>query len=290
MHTRQQIEVDRFLASGHHDNAFRIWPGDTFVERAMCGSAALRSALVSEVLQRTEHAAVPAFLENVDLNAFAHEKFAPMVYGLFPPRERMIVLDRLERSVVFLTPATITDILEKTPWLTTAWDLANLYLASFDAKRLSDDAPDIVGLSEETTCYVSVTYFDANNRFDDYVVHEAAHIFHNCKREPIGLSSTRHREWLLEIDFAKRETFAYACEAYSRILELGKTRSTRNQLLSELADGAMPPDERVQVEEYVDILREAVAARNGWKSIRDRCSPSRSARHKQAPEKRSAST
>ncbi|WP_298636649.1 hypothetical protein [uncultured Thiobacillus sp.] len=274
MHTLQRTEVDRFLASGHYDNGFETWPGDTFVERATCGSAALRSALISEVLQRTGRAAVPAFLENADLKLFAHAKLAPMVQGLFPQRERMTVLERLERSIVFLTPATIANILEKTPWLTTAWDLANLYLASFDAKRLSDDAPDIVGLSEETTCYVSVEYFDVNNRFDDYVVHEAAHIFHNCKRETLGLNATRHREWLLEIDFAKRETFAYACEAYSRILELGETRSTRNRLLSELADGAMPPDERVHGAEYVDILRAAVAARNGWKSIRERCSRS----------------
>lgn len=40
----------------------------------------------------------------------------------------------------------------------------------------------------------------------------------------------------------------------------------------------MPPDERVQGTEYVDILREAVAARNGWKSIRERCSPSSTTR------------
>jgi hypothetical protein len=40
----------------------------------------------------------------------------------------------------------------------------------------------------------------------------------------------------------------------------------------------MPPDERVDAVEYVDILREAVAARNGWKRILQRCSPPRVAR------------
>lgn len=105
------------------------------------------------------------------------------------------------------------------------------------------------------------------------MVHEAAHIFHNCKRETIGLRETRRREWLLEIDYAKRETFAYSCEAYSRILELGKTSSARRRLLPELSEGSMPPDERVEGAEYVDILREAVSARNGWKRILDRCSP-----------------
>ncbi|MBK7675440.1 MAG: hypothetical protein IPJ27_12170 [Candidatus Accumulibacter sp.] len=113
MHTHQRTEVDRFLASGHYDNGFETWPGDTFVERATCGSAALRCALISEVLQRTGCAAVPAFLENADLKVFAHAKLAPMVQGLFPQRERMIVLERLERSVVFLTPATIASTFSK---------------------------------------------------------------------------------------------------------------------------------------------------------------------------------
>jgi hypothetical protein len=35
----------------------------------------------------------------------------------------------------------------------------------------------------------------------------------------------------------------------------------------------MPADDRLDVEEYLDILREAVAARNGWKRILARCSP-----------------
>ena len=119
---------------------------------------------------------------------------------------------------------------------------------------------------------ISAKYFSNNNNpLEDYMVHEAAHIFHNCTREMIGLPATRRREWLLEIDYAKRETFAYSCEAYSRILKLGETCSARSRLLSELAEGPMPPDERVDGAEYVDILREAVAARNGWKRILERC-------------------
>lgn len=106
-------------------------------------------------------------------------------------------------------------------WLSTAWDLANLYLAGVGAERLAADAPKLVGLSEGTTCYLSPEYFKAPGRFDDFLVHEAAHIFHNCKRRTIGLRETRRREWLLKIEFARREAFAYACETYSRIHELG---------------------------------------------------------------------
>ncbi len=275
MNTLQRKEVDRYLATGDHDDVlFKIWPGDSIIGRAINGGTALRSALISAVRERAEQAAVSACHEHSNLNINAREKFASMVRGLFPQKEQAIILDMLERSVVMLTPATINTVLERTTWLKTAWKLANIYLASLDAKPLSESAPDIVGLSEETTCFVSMKYFSNNNPLEDYMIHEAAHIFHNCKRKTIGLPETRRREWLLEIDFAKRETFAYACEAYSRILELGETRSACSSFLSELAEGAMPPDERVDGAEYVDILREAVAARNGWKRILERCSPS----------------
>ena len=273
MNTLQRTEVDRFLSSGDHDILFQIWPGDTVVGRAINGDTALRSALISAVLNRARQAASPACQEYSGLDINARAKFTPLVRGLFPQNEQSIILDMLERSVVFLTPATINTVIEKTPWLSTAWNLANIYLASLGAKTLTDDTPAIVGLSEETTCYVSIEYFRNNNPFEDYVIHEAAHIFHNCKREMIGLPATRRREWLLEIDYLNRETFAYSCEAYSRILELGETRSARSRLLSELAEEPMPPDERVHGAEYVDILREAIAARNGWKRILDRCSP-----------------
>jgi hypothetical protein len=140
---------------------------------------------------------------------------------------------------------------------------------------LSREGQEIAGLSEEATCYIAADYFSITDPFLDYVVHEAAHIFHNCKRKTIGLPSTRNREWLLEIDFSKRETFAYACETYNQLIEHGKTRSDRDRLLSELEGNPVIWDERVDIHEYIDILREAVAVRNGWKRILERCSPPR---------------
>jgi hypothetical protein len=281
MSLAQRNEVDRYLFSGDSDSWSAVWSGSSFVERERQGNAALRGALIAAVRERTSHVAAATFLEGIDLPTFSRTKLSPLVCGLFPSAEREVVLGAMESSIVFLTPETIAAVLESAPWLATAWKLANLYLASVDAELLSDDAPRILGLSEETTCYLSLEYFRTCNRFDDYVVHEAAHIFHNCKRATVGLPETRYREWLLDIDFAKRETFAYACEAYSRILELGATRQARNSLLDELEQEGMPPDERVAGDEYVDILREAIAARNGWKHIRERCSPAkRTQRHK----------
>lgn len=140
----------------------------------------------------------------------------------------------LEKSAVFVIPDTIDSILKNIRYESTAWDLANLYLLSVGAELLSEDAERIVGLSEATTCFVSLEYFVQQDKFADFIVHEAAHVFHNSKRERLGLRSTRRREFLLEIDFHQRETFAYACEAYSRILELGHSKKERLELLARL--------------------------------------------------------
>ncbi|EXI84471.1 MAG: hypothetical protein AW11_03855 [Candidatus Accumulibacter regalis] len=270
--------TDRYLRSGEHDAHFRAWPGNDFLARIHAGDAALRSALISAVHSRTVHIAFPETVANIDVVAFTRGKVAPMVRGLFPASEQASVLDLLERSVILLTPATIDAHLQNTQLLATAWDLANLYLGGLGAELLAEDAPPLLGLSEETSCYLSATSFDAPGRFEDFVVHEAAHIFHNCKRETIGLRETRTRAWLLEIDYGKRETFAYACEAYSRLQALGDGPRERQRLLAEHEQGSMPPDERVDAVEYVEILREAVAVRNGWKRILQRCSPPRVAR------------
>jgi hypothetical protein len=266
-------EIDRFLRTGDHDPYFAAWPGGV-VEASRRGTAELKTALIAEVRRHADGIPLPDDFTGIDVVGLARKKLAPMVRGLFPRREQELVLSVLERSVVFLTPASIHDVLGGANWLHTAWNLANLYLASIGADLLASDAPRLVGLSEETTCYVSLEYFRERDRFSNFVVHEAAHIFHNCKRRTVGLPETRTREWLLDIEFRKRETFAYACEAYSRLLELAG-RPTRTALLAELADGPMPNDETVDAREYLDILRGAVAARNGWKQILARCAPPR---------------
>jgi hypothetical protein len=223
--------------------------------------------LVAEVRRRTPNASVPVALDGLEVVAFTRAKVTPMVRGLFPRREQDSVLEVLSRSVVFLSPANIDQVLLETHWTSTAWDLANPYLASCEAPLLGEDALHIIGLSEETTCYVSSQYVEGGDgRFADVIVHEAAHVFHNCKRRAPGLDETRRREWPLELEFTKRETFAYACETYSRILELGGTPASRRDLLAELEQGHMPADERVDGGEYLAILREAVAARNGWEA------------------------
>ena len=267
--------INLYLCTGEHDPKSRAWPGDSYMGRLQQGDAALRKALISAVHQRTLNAAPPAARVELDVATLTRQSILSMVQGLFHRHERSCILDMLDRSVVLLTPATIDQVLEESRWLSTAWNLANLFLSGIKAELLADDAPNLVGISEETTCYLSAAYFETSERFDDFLVHEVAHIFHNCKRSTIGLRETRQQEWLLEIDYAKRETFAYACETYSRISQLGKGKKARQILLAEYAQGARPSDDRVDIAEYLDILGEAVVARNGWKRILTRCSPSR---------------
>ena len=265
--------VRDYLKTGDHDPAFRDWPGLNFLDAAQRGSAMLCDALVAEVASRTQLHGIAPDLVNRDVIAMARTKISPMVFGLFPAAEQPLVLAMLERSVVFLHPGNIESVLRSARWEHTAWSLANLYLVSVGCERLSDEAPNIVGLSEETTCYVSPAYFTSQDEFADYVVHEAAHVFHNCRRATLGLTETRNRKYLLDIDYRKRETFAYACEAYSRIVARGGTAADRRTALDSHADGLLPGDDTLDLDEYLDILQEAVAARNGWKRILLRCAP-----------------
>lgn len=265
--------INTYLSSGEHDPLADVWLGESVFERCRGADTALREALVAEVLARTRRVRAPRRVNEAELEAVTRARVTPMVNGLFAANERATVTVVLARSVVFLTPRNMAAILRSEVYLSTAWNLANLYLLSCGARLLSKEALKIIGLSQATTCFVSMRYLDGEGRFDDVVLHEAAHIFHNCKRERIGLPSTRRREWLLDIAFGKRETFAYACEALGRIHELGATQRERAKLLAEHADGHLPVDESVDSDEYIDILREAVSARNGWRRILQRCAP-----------------
>ena len=100
-----------------------------------------------------------------------------------------------------------------------------------------------------------------------------AHIFHNCKRDTVGLPVTRRREWLLDIDYGKRETFAYSCETYARIVERTRDRAGRDALAREYGRDVHISEVRVDPAEVADILREAASWRNGWKVILARSAP-----------------
>ena len=267
--------IERYLRTGDHEQDHPEWPGQNIFEKAKRGHDDLLHALVAEVKRRSvgrRHHAVP----DLDLTSWTRRKVTPMVAGLFPQVEREAVLALLERSVVFLTTDNVEKVLLGQTWLRSAWDLANLYLGCVDAELLGPEAPRLLGLSQETTCYVSTEYFREREKIEDFVIHEAAHVFHNCKRKTAGLRETRTREWLLELEFRKRETFAYSCEAYGWIVEHADSKTKRLALGERFAiHGFGGCDEAMDSNEVADIVQQACQTRNGWKVILDRCAPAK---------------
>jgi hypothetical protein len=269
-----RAEIEQFLRTGEADPLMANWPGKNILDRLERGSETLTAALLAEVRRREARVTIPTpmVVPGSDLLAFTRAKLAPMVRGLFPRAEQEPVLAIFERSVAFLTPESIEPLIRGATSVESAWAIGNIYLVGIGAEPLGDDMRGVVGMSEETTCYVSLAYFAEEDELADYVVHEAAHVFHNTKRRTAGLPETRRRQWLLPIAFEKRETFAFACERYSRILELGKKPTDRRRLLDILNTRPPLPTHLGDPEEFREILAEAVSRRNGWKAILERCS------------------
>jgi hypothetical protein len=232
----------------------------------------LLAALSQEVRRREQEHPTAILPSGINPLLLARSKAEPMARGFFPAVERKAVQRVLEQSVIFLTADNIHRLITSVRWLRTAWRIANIYLDSIDAAPMGKDEDlQPVGLGEETTSYISLKYFNEDDPFADYVVHEMAHLFHNWKRALIGLRETRYKEFLLNISFARREIFAFSCEAYSRILELGKTPSERRQLFKRFSCESRMPLSKER-EELLKIVETAVEARNGWKRILKMCS------------------
>jgi hypothetical protein len=266
-------EIERFLRTGDSDLRRSAWSGG-FMERVKLAHEDIREALVREVRRLSAglgHDPLPVS----DTVALTRYKVEPMVRGLFPRAEQDQVIALLERSVIFVTDTNIESLLLDCGFDRSAWNIANLYLASLGAELLGEGARCIFGLSEATTCYVTPEYFSRDDPFEDFIVHEAAHILHNCKRDAAGLRRTRSKEWLLDIELRKRETFAYSCEAYARVIAHGKKPFERRALAEQYARTARIPDDGVDTAEVAGIVQEAANARNGWKLILSRCAPNR---------------
>ena len=267
-------ELHRYLLTGDTDPAASAWTEGPFLHRCQQARHELRGALVAEVLRRSQGAALPALPSSEDARALTRRKVEAMVRGLFPAAEQERVLALVEGSVHFVGPDNITELLQRAPFDGTAWDLANLYLGSVGAELLGPRATEALGMSQEATCYVTPTYLDEDPPFADYVVHEVAHIFHNCKRQTAGLPFTRRKEWMLDIAFGQRETFAWSCEAFARIVERAARFRDRRVLADEFAQHfADCHVDSIDPDEVIDIVIEASQRRNGWKAILARCAP-----------------
>ena len=78
--------------------------------------------------------------------------------------------------------------------------------------------------------------------------------------------------------------FAYACEAYARVLEHAPRLRDRVAVVEELIQDGVVCDELTNASELENALRDAAAARNGWKRILASCAPTRRRRPGKADE------
>ena len=200
-----------------------------------------RRLLLAQIRQRTGNLPAQPTLV-ADLKALRQRKITPMVHGLFEESEWDEVFRSLERSVSCLHADNIEPMLLDADSDRTAGQLASLYLAS----RGLNNSGDAIGCSDGERCYLTTDYFWHKNPFADFLVCDCARAL--CQRMPV----------------AQRERFALACEAYSRVLELGATPSARLQLVEEMSgDGTFGP--------VADLVGEAVRAEDGWKVLLRAC-------------------
>lgn len=120
MQPARRDEIRRFLVTGEHDAAHRVWPGRHVFERVHAGDAALRAALADAVRQRTKGLTFPSLPPDFDAGQFVLGKVRPMVCGLFPARERQVMLDLFEKALVFVSGDNIEQLVSETEMLSTA--------------------------------------------------------------------------------------------------------------------------------------------------------------------------
>jgi len=115
--------------------------------------------------------------------------------------------------------------------------------------------------------HVRWSAYETKDPYSDVVVHEAAHLLHYLKPSHYGLHVRRGQERFVDVEFRHRELFAYACEAYSRVVLHGERKSRVSFAEKMQADAFSFP--RGQIEEVAALVLMAARARNGWRAIRE---------------------
>jgi hypothetical protein len=115
--------------------------------------------------------------------------------------------------------------------------------------------------------HVRWSAYETKDPYSDVIVHETAHLLHYLKPRNFGLHVHRHQERFVDVEFRHRELFAFACEAYSRVVLRGE-RKSRLAFAEKMQESAFsfPPD---QLAEVAALVLEAARARNGWRVIRE---------------------
>lgn len=114
--------------------------------------------------------------------------------------------------------------------------------------------------------HVRWSAYQTKDPYSDVIVHEAAHLLHYLKPRNFGLHVRRHQERFVDVEFRHRELFAFACEAYSRVVLHGPRKPRIAFAESMKHDAFSFPTG--QMEEVAALVLNAARARNGWRVIR----------------------
>jgi len=196
------------------------------------------------------------------------QRIEPMVSGLVQADWRKAALREITtRTFVLNLPGTRMAIEAEfsTCFKGSAW---RVLWALFEDYGLKPD--DInVGCHGLAGDYAHVRWsaYQTDDSYSDVVVHEAAHMLHYLKPSHYGFHVRRGQERFIDIEFHHRELFAYACEAYSRVVLHGD-RKSRIAFAEKMLNAAFsfPP---TQIKEVAALVLSAARARNGWRLIRE---------------------
>lgn len=262
--------IERFLRTGEE-----IWEGagsgrftlaqinqDGIYTQAVKTGMTTLFDLLAELLPTEEWSAQPVLPEAI------RQRFEPMVRGLVQADWQEVALHELTRRTFILNfPGTKAAMAAemKTCYLGAA---RQILWAFFEDHGLKPEEIDIKcdGLSAGEFAHVRSSALLIDDPYSDVVVHEAAHLLHYLKPEHYGLHVRRGQERFVDVEFRHRELFAYACEAYSRVVLQGERRKRISFADKMRADAFSFA--RDEFESVVELVIAGAAARNGWRVIR----------------------
>jgi hypothetical protein len=271
IHGVSAAPLERFLASGAEtwdDVASGMWT----IAGLRCGSANLDAAsfALRNLLQRIAGhlpdavRTAPMFASEV-----IGERLSPMVRGLVQRDWQDLALQELTRRTFVLNLPGTQAALEaelSTGFLSTAWQVVWTFFADCGLK-VPDERLDIDGVSAGEYAHVRASALSTDDPYCDVVVHEGAHLLHYLKPARYGLYVRRGQERFVDVEFRKRELFAFACEAYSRVARKGSRKARILSAERMEADAKSFPSDEIAA--IAALVGAAAQARNGWRVIRD---------------------
>lgn len=195
-------------------------------------------------------------------------RIEPMVNGLVLADQREAALREIVAKTFVLNFQGAKAAIEaelSTCFTGSAWRILWAFLEDHGLKPKSV----IVGCDGLAGDFAHVRWsaYETKDPYSDVVVHEGAHMLHYLKPRHYGLRERRGQERFVDVEFAHRELFAFACETYSRVVQCDG-RSSRVAFAEKMREGAFSFP-RAHLDEVADLVLSAARVRNGWRVIRE---------------------